>query len=116
MSQKHMIPKAPEDALVPPQASGSIQESPSKIISLVNCSNVRLQESMDMDWKPYGRADTFMYHLTQHIAFTPQRLRELSSHLMSRKASCHENSWWISESSSSSQVQRCWQGLQLEAP
>lgn len=62
----------------------------------VNRSNVRHQESMDTDWKPYGRADTFMYHLTQHTAFTPQCLREPSSHLMSSKGSSHQNSWWMS--------------------
>lgn len=59
------VPKtqAPEDGLLPPQALGLIQEARSKISSL-NHSTVRLQESMDTDWKPYRRANTFVYHLT----------------------------------------------------
>lgn len=63
---KTHVPKtqAPEDGLLPPQASGSIQEAQSKI-SPLNRSTVRLQESMDTDWKLYRRADTFTYHLTR---------------------------------------------------
>lgn len=96
----HSKNTSPRRCFTPTQALVSVQNSWHETISLMNCSNVRLQESIDTDWKPYRRADTLMYHLTQHIPFTTQHLREQLSHLMSRKVSCHKNAWWISETSS----------------